>query len=882
MGKINCTKFEIFRNGATWVRTDFHLHTIADKEFNYNGNLNDFNKEYVASLRDSEVKVGIITNHNKFDLNEFKDLKNKALKNEIFLVPGVELSVNDGANGVHCLIAFNFEQWFNNGNDYIMPFLTSCFEGISNYENENTRCKYNLEGILKKLDEHKQDGRDSFIIMAHVEDKSGFLNEFNGGRIQQFGENELFRDFVIGFQKVRTQEKIKNLNDWLSKNVPVFVEGSDCKKIDEVGRCHQQKGRELKTFIKIGDYNFEAIKFALLSKERVSDNIQEIENAYIKEINFIGGKLDQGTISLNNNMNNFIGIRGSGKSSILESIRYCLDIQFGKNSKDISYKENLIDNIIGSGGILNIKLIDRYNKEYLIQRINKEKTEVYRDNTLIPNLIINDNLANMLYFGQKDLSEIGDEGFSSDLINKFFGVNVSEIRSSISLKEQDAMRIIKEIKELEKVIATKQDLVSEKAGLEESIQKYKDHNVEEKLKRQLAFEKENKQIISTIDFFNELLSSLRSLSNEYLDNIKSYKNLKSIENTEIFGQINIVIQSIGKNLNTINDHLGNINNDLKKLYDLQKRFNGIFDSLKEEFASIKREIRLPNLNPDDFVKMLNRLNNILLRLEEINKRVDKHQQLKMKLINVLNDLNKLWHQEFTSLNNAIKELNVKKLSISMEIKYKEDREKFRQFLEDNLRGTGITKIKMKNLIDSYRDTIEMYNDLYNDQGNLASILSGNQLLLFRQRFEELMETFLTYRVPDRCVLSYKGEELNKLSLGQRASALILFILTKEDKDIIIIDQPEDDLDNQSIYSDVIKELNQLKGKTQFIFATHNPNIPVLGDCEQVISCHYTETEMKATVGSIDCKEIQEEIINIMEGGKEAFEQRNKIYEIWSS
>ena len=77
-------------------------------------------------------------------------------------------------------------------------------------------------------------------------------------------------------------------------------------------------------------------------------------------------------------------------------------------------------------------------------------------------------------------------------------------------------------------------------------------------------------------------------------------------------------------------------------------------------------------------------------------------------------------------------------------------------------------------------------------------------------------------------------------------------------------------------------MNKLKGKTQFIFATHNPNIPVLGDCEQVVSCRYSEVEMNAIIGSIDCKEIQEEIINIMEGGKEAFDQRNKIYEIWSS
>ena len=447
------------------------------------------------------------------------------------------MSVNDGYNGLHCLITFNYEEWYYKGNDYITPFLTSCFEGILNYENENTRCKFNLDGILKKLDEHKQDGRDSFIIMAHVEDKSGFLNEFDGGRIKQFGDEELFRNFVIAFQKIRTQEKIKNLDIWLNKKVPVFVEGFDSKKIEEVGRCHQQNGKDLKTYIKIGDFNFEAVKFALLSKERVDNKIQVFENAYISEIAFTGGKLDSETIYLNNNMNNFIGIRGSGKSSILESIRYTLDIPFGKKAKDTSYKDSLIDNMIGSGGIIKLKLKDRLGKEYSIQRINKEKVEVYRDDIHIPNLSINDNLARILYFGQKDLSEIGDEGFSSDLINKFFGVNVSDIKATIIQKEQEIIKIIREIKELENVISSKQDLISDKAGLDENIKKYKEQKVEEKLKKQLSFEKDANQIKIIYDFFNSLLYDSKHLLSNYSAGITKYVNFQSPENNNVFKEI---------------------------------------------------------------------------------------------------------------------------------------------------------------------------------------------------------------------------------------------------------------------------------------------------------------------------------------------------------
>ena len=118
-------------------------------------------------------------------------------------------------------------------------------------------------------------------------------------------------------------------------------------------------------------------------------------------------------------------------------------------------------------------------------------------------------------------------------------------------------------------------------------------------------------------------------------------------------------------------------------------------------------------------------------------------------------------------------------------------------------------------------------------------------------------------------------------MGQRASALILFVLNQQENDVIIIDQPEDDLDNQTIYEDVIKLIRSLKSHTQFVFVTHNANFSVLGDAEQIIACTYSDDTIHATSGSIDCPRLQREIVNIMEGGKEAFEQRKRRYEVWN-
>jgi ABC-type enterochelin transport system ATPase subunit len=146
---------------------------------------------------------------------------------------------------------------------------------------------------------------------------------------------------------------------------------------------------------------------------------------------------------------------------------------------------------------------------------------------------------------------------------------------------------------------------------------------------------------------------------------------------------------------------------------------------------------------------------------------------------------------------------------------------------------------------------------------------------------EHLETLLAWQVPNKYTVTYKDKELRHHSLGQRASALILFILSQRDNDLIIIDQPEDDLDNQTIYEDVIKFIRKMKAGTQFIFVTHNANFPVLGDGEQVHSCRYSDEHIHLKSGSIDNPHIQNEIVDIMEGGEEAFKKRKEIYTIWN-
>ena len=110
--------------------------------------------------------------------------------------------------------------------------------------------------------------------------------------------------------------------------------------------------------------------------------------------------------------------------------------------------------------------------------------------------------------------------------------------------------------------------------------------------------------------------------------------------------------------------------------------------------------------------------------------------------------------------------------------------------------------------------------------------------------------------------------------------MMLFLLSQKGNDLLLIDQPEDDLDSQTVYEEVVKILRAIKPNQQFIFATHNANFPVLGDAETITTCSASDDEITVAVGNIDDKACQGKVINIMEGGPEAFERRKTIYQIW--
>lgn len=876
--------YQTFRNGSEWLRADLHLHTNEDTEFTYEGDANYYHSNYINKLVEQDIKIAAITNHNKFKLDEFIHLRKAAKKKKIYLLPGVELSVGDGANGIHCLVIFDSKEWLANGEDCINQFLSATFAGKSNYENVNERSNHSLKQTIEKLNSFN---KNYFIVMAHVEQRSGFLKELDGGRIIELGKDINFKNAVLAFQKIRTRDKIENLKLWFDGKLPAFIEGSDPKSIEEIG-----KGS--KTYLKIGAYNFEAIKYALIDKDyRISEERKNPTNGYVKSISFRGGKLNGKTIHLNHAMNNLIGIRGSGKSSVLEAVRYALDIELNeKEHIDYKYKTNLINALVGSGGVVSCVLVDENKKEYTTEKVfGDPRSKIYKNGEYQMGLKPDAIVKRPLYFGQKDLSQIGDDISTEEFISKLIGDKLTANNIRIDDKNQEVIHLINEIEKIDAKLTRKEEFEAKEAELKLNIKAYKDHKIDEKLEKQITYNKDANFITRIGAFEQKIINDLLDLLEEYGDRFDSFKSYISKHNQEAINNSISLFEEFQKSFNELFSIAEKLIAEKKNLDTFEREFELGLEALKEEFAQIKRDLALSDIKADDYVKYNKELDTTRSQLKELEKLAKRKADLTLNLQHRLVELQQLWHNEYEIVREEIDSINANQSIVDVEgramrkieitVGFKMNKELFVDYLKPLLRGSNLRENVIQNIVDEYPDLITVYNDISSKSGQIMNILSDSQMYVFKEYLNKNLGAFLTFKTPNRFDIRYRGKPLIEHSLGQRASALIIFMLTLNDNDLIIIDQPEDDLDNQTIYNDVLKLLRKMKDNTQFIFATHNPNIPVLGDCEQVITCHYKTDEIDVNFGSIDNDTTRKDIVNIMEGGEEAFNNRKRIYDLWT-
>ena len=855
----------MFEHGLEWVRADFHLHTRKDKEFKYSGEENSFIKEYVEKLALEEIAVGVITNHNKFDDGEYKALRKAGKKKDILILPGVELSVKEG-NGIHTLIVFKPEDWIVEGENFIGHFLTEAFAGIANHENRNARCKYDLRDVIEKLNAY---GRDYFIIFAHADQNNGFFVECSDGTMSDIKEAADFSNRVIGLQKVRKSESLERFRKHFGYDC-ACVEGSDPKAMDDIGKGDR-------VYIKIGDLSYDAVKFALIDfSNRICKNKPNTTHGYVKSISFEGGRLDGTTIELSPELNTFIGIRGSGKSSALEALRYAFDL---KPSCDVEYKNKLVDITLGSGGQVVVKVVDKFDKEYEIRRIVKEKPSIVDANDNDLGISVGTILQNALYFGQKDLSQ--GTSFEAELLDKLLGEKIKNSAVDASELYGEMMDSLKSLLAIKNVPEELAELETKKSNLNHSIGIFEERGVAEKLSKQTAFNLDRQKIDNVGTEISTVVEDIKSCLENIAISEKMFDDYESKYNAEEFEKAKNILSSIMQIIGNMKQEAEGIDGKYTEYKVLLDSLDGKIESLKGEFAEIKRQIDDPQVDIDAYPKLKTDLQETEGKIKKLSESLIGKNVFENSFKTSLRKRNELLQKQFKSYEAAVKRINESQPELSVRLEFKGEKDKFKEYLKSDFRGSSIKDTKYQSLVDAFSDYAALIEDVLIDGGKKCKdILTDTEFGKLREKIESQYKELLAKETPNSVEIFYHDKPLKQHSLGQRASALVLFILSQKENDVVIIDQPEDDLDNKVIYDEVIKAICSRKKDIQFIFATHNANIPVLGDAEKILVAELTDDVITIEQGNIDNPKTHEQIVIIMEGGQEAFDKRKKIYSTW--
>ena len=185
-------------------------------------------------------------------------------------------------------------------------------------------------------------------------------------------------------------------------------------------------------------------------------------------------------------------------------------------------------------------------------------------------------------------------------------------------------------------------------------------------------------------------------------------------------------------------------------------------------------------------------------------------------------------------------------------------------------------------IFTFVEDVRLGKDVIKDKYSLSTGVSEKITKdLTEDKLRKIEETQLDDIVVIELDVNGKYKKLEQLSKGQQCTA-ILNILLLDNKDPLIIDQPEDNLDNAFIAENLVDTIRENKVKRQYIFATHNANIPVFGDAELIIAMEEVDGVGNIAnngIGSIDSENVKNHVIQILEGGESAFKMRERKYGI---
>ncbi len=673
------------------------------------------------------------------------------------------------------------------------------------------------------------------------------------------------------------------------------------------------------------DPTFEGLKQTLYEPEdrvKIQALQPDLKNDrfIISELQFIdsGNLFGSQKIQLNENLNSIIGGKSSGKSLLLFSTAKSIDPeQVDRASKRLNFDGYRFDTtfdfkVIWKNGdedyysksdptqkLHKISYIPQLYINYLVEKNNKEEL-----NQLIKSILLQDSEFKTFYEDTfRSLAETNSE--IERLLNEYFKVR------NKALEVQQKSKDVGNSKTIQQAIQNTTDLIlkgQKASNLSET--EFKEYN-------ELA------QAKSTLE------AELRTLSTKEITLQKVLNELVSSKQN-LLGKIDAEVALKGS-LDRILDELGDISEDIASIkLLLVQDYDKVIQNLKEnisklDLANKKAAIEKQLLQNSEKLKPLleklagqKEIQKLSKQLEEEKQKFQTALALEQQFKNLIEEYNSIRKQtanllniRFTTYKLVVDKVNSTKNNIGSDIQlnsgliYKQENfSLFGQVNKAALRSDHYFNGFFAGGNLDYAKIIELYEKpLKVQEDKLFSTSDDSIPLKVRISLEDVLRGITKDAFEIDYTVTYKGDNLLHMSPGKKGTVLlILFLQISSAEFPILIDQPEDNLDNRTIYELLCKMIKEKKKERQILIVSHNANLVVATDTENIIvanqkgqsegssggtyrfeyvngSLEHARAKDEKVLSILLSQGIREHVCDILEGGDEAFKQREKKYSI---
>ena len=903
--------------GARWFKADLHIHTIDDHPGGRakmpNGLKGDptspeFQERYARRFLQALVKKGIqvagLTPHSPFangtsnsstvwkiveEWNEGNDDDGVPFREKIYaLFPGFEPSFNEGKDGLHFLFLFDPEI----GLDYFFKVFNLIMGGITPWKDGRLQLsgKRADEGFKQITEFHERECLENntgneiwshLVLASHVDNNKGLLTAKKSQVLQLF-DHTAIAGLELGGNK--NPEEVMRERSWLPKGMrehgQAFFHGGDVYSLEDIGRRF--------TWIKLAVPRIEALRQAFVASDSrmrmgfetgedgklqpISDSPDENHQnrpwlrtvTITGGISFFGGEDDHKSretqFSFSPDLTCIIGGSMTGKSTILDGLRIYTGAEMPVDrlvSKQVEARGNLF-----SAGSSKIE-IDCPGQDPTAPLSKRWPAYFFSQNELQrltqADVAIEDILARL------DSAEIEDIECRSEQLRDL---------------DRQMIEIMKQIEQSDERIAEAEQALNRAEKADEEMTVYKEAGFR-------RFQQANRDRLTWTNRHSEAINlrkDLLSVFNRHSD----VEELSEVDTEQLkLIEVDFDAQDISERWERIVERMKKVIDETSHwIADVQK----VIAAMDENELKIREELE----------RNLSKQGLSMTKLQEI-KMLSRQAAFRSNYAKA--------HETESGKRDRLYD-DLRRKRETRLIVLKEQREAFDRVIERIQQKFG-ERIRVRRVENGDFKPLEKYllglklkgvsrwwNDLLPDKKpspeDLVTCIASGTLDKIgmsdavQYSFTEMIPAsknlmLVALRCPDRYLLEYRLEgneyrSLNELSGGKKISLLLSLLLETNDSRPLVIDQPEDELDNRFLSESVLPALKRLRGRRQVIVATHNANIVVNGDADMVIQLDAdADHGWIACAGTIEEPVVRDAIVRSVDGGKEAFRLRRRKY-----